>query len=168
MKQTIEIEVPDDKKAVWKDNKIVFEDIKPPLPKTWKEFCKQNNINKNKKEAFIDISGEIETIKKVNAQRIVDYDKNVLPSRQAAEQHLALMQLHQLRDCYRQGWTPDWENKSIMYTIKNCYKVITKIIEPMIVNERNRCAFLSFPTYEMAEEFLNNFRDLIEQAGDLI
>ena len=48
MKQTIEIEVPDGKKAVWKDNKIVFEDIKLQLPKTWEEFCKQNNINKQK------------------------------------------------------------------------------------------------------------------------
>ena len=35
MKQTITIEVPDGKKAVWKDNKVVFEDIKKPqLPKT--------------------------------------------------------------------------------------------------------------------------------------
>ena len=40
MKQTIEIEVPDGKKAVWKDNKIVFENITPSLPKTWNEFCK--------------------------------------------------------------------------------------------------------------------------------
>ena len=40
MKQTIEIEVPDDKKAVWKDGKMVFEDIKLQLPKTWEEFCK--------------------------------------------------------------------------------------------------------------------------------
>ena len=39
MKQTIEIEVPDGKKAVWKDNKVIFEDIKPRLPKTWEEFC---------------------------------------------------------------------------------------------------------------------------------
>ena len=44
MKQTIEIEVPEDKKAVWKDDKIVFEDIKPQLPKTWKEFCKIKNL----------------------------------------------------------------------------------------------------------------------------
>ena len=38
MKQMIEIEVPDGKKAVWKDNKVVFEDIKhdpPRFPKTW-------------------------------------------------------------------------------------------------------------------------------------
>ena len=28
--------------------------------------------------------------------------------------------------------------------------------------------FLSFPTSEMASEFLTNFRELIKQAGDLI
>lgn len=165
MKQTIEIEIPDGKKAVWKDNKIIFEDIKPPLPKTWDEFCEQNLIKKG--EYFLNSFSTSEPVT-CETIRHKDSDRNILPSEQAAEQHLALMQLHQLRDCYRQGWIPDWENKSIMYTIKNCYKVITKIIEPMIVNERNRCAFLSFPTYEMAEEFLDNFTDLIEQAGDLI
>ena len=163
MRQTIEIEVPDGKKAVWKDNKIVFEDIKPPLPKTWEEFCKQNNINKNKKEAFIDISGKIETIKKVNAQRIVDYDKNVLPSKQAAEQHLALMQLHQLRDCYRQGWTPDWnnsfQNKYVIYNLEGKFTT-----SPYYCHRH----FLAFQNEKRAEEFLYNFRDLIKQAGDLI
>ena len=164
MKQTIEIEVPDGKKAVQKGNKIVFEDIKPKLPKTWEEFCEQNNIKKG--ECYLDASSSIRELE--ISKRNKHTDKNILPNKQVAEQHLALMQLHQLRDCYRQGWTPDWENKSIMYTIKNCYTVITKIIEPVVVNERNRCAFLSFPTYEMAEKFLNNFKDLIEQAGDLI
>ena len=168
MKQTIEIEVPDGKKAIWKDNKIVFEDIKPPLPKTWEEFCKQNNINKNKGEAFIHTSGEIETIKKVNAQRIVDYDKNVLPSKQAAEQHLALMQLHQLRDCYRQGWIPNWENRSKKYGIERIYNLIDDKTELRICEYSNTSLFLTFPTCEIAEEFLNNFKDLIEQAGDLI
>lgn len=168
MKQTIEIEVPNGKKAVWKDNKIVFEDIKPQLPKTWEEFCKQNNINKNKEEAFIHTSGEIETIKKVNAQRIVDYDKNVLPSKQAAEQHLALMQLHQLRDCYRQGWIPNWGNGSKKYAIERVYNCLDDKTELKIYEYINISLFLIFPTLEMAREFLNNFRDLIEQAGDLI
>ena len=168
MKQTIEIEVPDGKKAIWKDNKIVFEDIKPPLPKTWEEFCKQNNINKNKEEAFIHTSGEIETIKKVNTQRIVDYDKNVLPSKQAAEQHLALMQLHQLRDCYRQGWIPDLEDKSIKYCIEGYYNSYTRSIKYQVVDLSCTSSFLSFPTNELAKEFLTNFWELIEQAGDLI
>ena len=165
MKQTIEIEVPDGKKAVWRDNKIVFEDIKPPLPKTWEEFCKQNNINKNKEEAFIHTSGEIETIKKVNTQRVVDYDKNVLPSRQAAEQHLAYMQLHQLRDCYRQGWVPVTFNG---YSINRCYNPSINLIKLEIVEYYYTSKFLTFQTKEIAEEFLTNFRDIIEQAGDLI
>ena len=42
MKQTIEIEVPEGKKAVWKEGKVVFEDLEPKLPKTWEEFCKNN------------------------------------------------------------------------------------------------------------------------------
>ena len=128
MKQTIEIEVPDGKKAVWKDNKVIFEDIKPQLPKTWEEFCEHNKVN-------------------INVPR----------------GHLALMQLHQLRDCYRQGWTPDWENNSSKYSI-----ITTKNVEFKIIEAVYRNAFLSFPTYEIAEEFLNNFKDLIEQAGDLI
>ena len=43
-KQTIEIEVPDGKKAVWKDGRVVFEDIEPQLPNTWEEFCKNYPI----------------------------------------------------------------------------------------------------------------------------
>ena len=100
MKQTIEIEVPDGKKAVWKDNKVVFEDIKPQLPKTWEEFCE--NYPCKKDECYIDLSCQIVRLV-YEIDRDKDSDKNILPSKQAAEAHLALMQLHQLRDCYRQG-----------------------------------------------------------------
>lgn len=127
MKQTIEIEVPDGKKAVWKDNKIIFEDIKPPLPKTWEEFCEHNKVN-------------------INVPR----------------GHLALMQLHQLRDCYRQGWIPNYTDASKKWYITNFRN---KLGVDAIINYG---AFLSFQTKDLAEEFLNNFKDLIEQAGDLI
>ena len=53
-KQTLEIEVPDGKKAVWKDGKVVFEDIKPQLPKTWEEFCEQNMVKRD--EYYLDAS----------------------------------------------------------------------------------------------------------------
>ena len=158
MKQTIEIEVPDGKKAVWKDNKVVFEDIKPQLPKTWEEFCYNNDRKPN--EAFIYNSSEIRLITERH-ERKSSCDQNILPSEQAAKQHLALMQLHQLRDCYRQGWVPVLGNNKLKFCINqnpdyniNAYYDTSK--------------FLSFSTYEIAEEFLNNFRDLIEQAGDLI
>lgn len=131
MKQTIEIEVPDGKQAIWKDNKVVFKDIKPKLPKTWEEFCK--------------------TYKSTY----------VLPSKYAAKQHLALMQLHQLRDCYRQGWIPDWDDEKFIITVN--YKEFYSVGKCIKTKE-----FLAFQSREIAEEFLTNFRDLIEQAGDLI
>ena len=157
MKQTIEIEVPEGKKAIWKDNKIVFEDINQ-LPKTWEEFCKQNKIKKY--ECLIDDYSCIGEI--LANKRYETIDKNVLPNKQAAEAHLALTQLHQLRDCYRQGWMPNLtipkSNFAIFY-MKGKYSVE----EFMYSSE-----FLSFQSKEIAELFLNNFRDLIEKAGDLI
>ena len=52
-----------------------------------------------------------------DSKRYSGTDKNVLPSKKAAEQHLALMQLHQLRDCYRNGWKP--KSSSSVYSIEN-------------------------------------------------
>ena len=158
MKQTIEIEVPDGKKAVWKDNKVVFEDIKPQFPKTWEEFCEQNAIKRN--ECYLDTSSCI--IDMWDGKRDISSDRNVLPNKQATEAHLALMQLHQLRDCYREGWEPDWNNDCNKYIIvKNRDKYV--VFGGNWTNE-----FLSFQDRERAEEFLTNFRELIEKAGDLI
>ena len=158
MKQTIEIDVPDGKIAIWKDNKVVFEDIKPQFPKTWEEFCEQNAIKRS--ECYLDTSSCI--VDMWDGKRDISSDRNVLPSKQATEAHLALMQLHQLRDCYREGWEPDWNNDCNKY-------IIVKNRDKYVVfggNWTNQ--FLSFQDRERAEEFLNNFRELIEQAGDLI
>ena len=158
MKQTIEIEVPDGKKAVWKDNKVIFEDIKPQFPKTWEEFCEQNMIKKS--EYYLNPSSCV--LELWDDKRDIFSDRNVLPTRQAAEAHLALMQLHQLRDCYREGWEPNWNNDCNKY-------IIVKNRDKYVVfggNWTNQ--FLSFQDRERAEEFLTNFRDLIEKAGDLI
>ena len=165
MKQTIEIEVPNGKKAVWKDNKVVFEDIKPQLPKTWEEFCYNNDRKPN--EAHINNSSNIQLITE-RREREIFWDRNILPSKQAAEAHLALMQLHQLRDCYRQGWIPNLENRSKKYGIERIYNLIDDKTELRICEYSNTSLFLTFPTLKLAEKFLNNFKDLIEQAGDLI
>ena len=159
MKQIIEIEVPDGMRAIWKGNKVIFEDIKPQLPKTWVEFCNQNKIRKG--GCSIDIYGNtLEHGEGVDRSYV--YDRNTLPNKQAAEAHLALMQLHQLRDCYRQGWEPDWNNDCNKY-------IIVKNRDKYVVFGGNWTSqFLSFQDRERAEEFLNNFRELIEKAGDLI
>ena len=164
MKQTIEIEVPDGKKAVWKDGKVVFEKIKPNpprFPKTWKEFCEFYPIPKG--SACIDRDSCL--LFRWDDRRCDLFDRNVLPSEKAAKQHLALMQLHQLRDCYRQEWKPNMSDCCNKYGIKWNFPLKKELI---VVWCNHDPRFLSFPTYEMASEFLTNFRELIKQAGDLI
>lgn len=172
MKQIIEIEVPDGKKAIWKDGTIVFEDIKPQLPKTWKEFCNMKSLNEF--ETYINDNSECIKIEDDSVTRRPCEDRNVLPSIKAAEAHLALMQLHQLRDCYRQGWTPNYTNPSVKFCIIRNFdysryfnsQLYTYVYE--VKTYTTIPHFLSFQSKEIAEEFLNNFKDLIEQAGDLI
>lgn len=160
MKQTIEIEVPDGKKAVWKDGKVVFEDIKPQLPKTWEEFCEQNKIKKN--EYYIDWLSEI-TETDEESTRDFNYDRNVLPNKQAAEAHLAYMMLHQLRDVWREGWVPDWNDME-----QNKYAIVNNSGDYTVVTYQYIVTFLAFQDEKRAYEFLTNFRNLIEEAGDLI
>ena len=129
------------------------------LPNTWEEFCEMHPLKC--KEYYIDIDSII--TRTTNRIRFPNVDKNMLPSLEAAKAHLAYMQLHQLRDCYRQGWVPDWSDSnqckwSIMFDTD------TFIVQTGIYYNR----FLSFQSKEIAEKFFNNFQELIKLAGDLI
>ena len=82
------------------ENKTSKLDIEPQLPNTWKEFCETSNISE--KEYFIsDYYGvsKVHRIRSYPVPRDPKRDGNILPSKNAAEQHLALIKLHQLRDC---------------------------------------------------------------------
>ena len=162
MKQKLEItvDVPDGKKAVWKDGKVVFEDIVSGLPRTWMEFCDGHPLTAD--ECYIgETCGIIYSDK--GAWRSFLTDANWLPSEQAAKQHLALMKLHQLRDCYRQGWVCDWDDgEQTKYVIQHCHDA------HQVSFSHDAPYFLAFQSEEIAEAFLCNFRDLIELAGDLI
>ena len=129
------------------------------LPKTWEEFCTNYPIQDG--EAIID--EHTSEIRRYNGLvvRYLTYDRNVCPSIKSAEAHLAMIQLEQLRNCWWNGWEPEWDNseKHVIKWEKDSLIVFTA---------RRVHAFLVFPTREMAEEFLECFRDLIEKAGDLI
>ena len=131
------------------------------LPNTWEDFCNMYPIEEDKKEWFIDADSTPRY--EYKGERYINECKNLLPSKQAAEQHLAYMQLHQLRDCYRQDWVPDWEdeyqNKWVIFYVYNKY-----IIEQYSFSSH----FLSFQSEEIARKFLNNFQELIKLAGDLV
>ena len=128
------------------------------LPKTWEEFCKNYKVQKD--EYFISSNSTIERV--LSNIRLPCKDSNLLPNKQAAEAHLALIKLHQLRDCYRQGWKPNLTIPESIFAIF-CTKGKYSVEEFIYSSE-----FLSFQSRKLAEEFLNNFRELILQAGDLI
>ena len=128
------------------------------LPNSWEEFCKMYPVKDD--EWYISASSNI--IRMSQGKRYTFYNCNILPSLQSAKAHLAYIQLHQLRDCYRQGWVPDWKDDIIKYCI------VLESNRCVIYKNITTCNFLSFQSMELAEKFLNNFKDLIETAGDLI
>lgn len=131
------------------------------LPKTWEEFCK--NYPRKKDEAYFDMGSQICIFSQDYEYRTEDTDKNILPSKQAAEAHLALMQLHQLRDAWREGWIPDWNSDiQVKYVIYNTEG------EFRIGRFSSTRRFLAFQDDKRADEFKDCFIDLIKQAGDLI
>lgn len=150
MKQTIEIEVPEGKKAVWKDGKVVLENIKPPLPKTWDEYCAKH--------------GDMGVIIKASLRTAyVALNKHVFSDYKQVLAHIAQIKLHLLRDEYRNRWKPDWSN---LDTYKYC--IVGEKTDHSIITCTGITEFLSFQSKELAKEFLNNFRELVEEAGDLI
>ena len=130
------------------------------LPNTWEEFCMKNKIKEG--ECHIDSMSNINRYSFVST-RVSSKDKNVCISVQEAEAFLALIQLRQLRKAYVKDWEPDWEND---YECKYCIDLIRN--EFKINKYWETSHVLTFPKYELAGQFLNNFKDLLEIAKPLL
>ena len=123
---------------------------KVELPKTWEEYIQQNFHREGYILTHLGSIAETE----ITGLR---GGENLCPSKKSAEAHLAMIQLEQLRDCWRQGNIP----QEIKYKIRKVRNIYT-----VVYGAEN--AFLSFCDQQTAEEFLECFRNLIEKAGDLI
>lgn len=104
-----------------------------PLPKSWEEYCKGDQVP------------------------VMIFGPGI------SNKYVALWKLELLRDCYRQGWKPDWTDA---HTNKYCIYYSNNELDIMALTYT--CEFLSFQSGEVAEEFLKNFKSLIKEAGDLI
>lgn len=71
--------------------------------------------------------------------------------------------LIQLRDCYNGYWEPDWKNE---YEKKYVIVICRGEAESFRFETSNKV--LAFKTEELRDQFLENFRDLIEIAKPLI
>ena len=122
---------------------FTLEELGEKLPSTFEEYlgrCIKWGI-KPKEDEFTDTNPQIEAVKK----------------------------LILLRDFYNNGWKPNWD-KIIedKFHIKKDYDRETKVISFDVGIAFRPSTLLTFNNSEYAHEFLTNFRDLIEQAGDLI
>lgn len=156
--------IPPDGYEVDKENStfecIKFKPVKKALPETWEEFCEVYSIQKE--ETYINNICMLNPVKnKRNRSPLTD--RNVLPSEEMAEAVLALCQLIQLRDCYNQGWKPDWNNGYV-------YKACIEFNRNTIICSRHQTLsrILSFESEELRDKFLENFKDLIEIARPLL
>ena len=119
------------------------------LPKTWDEYCAKHGEVGDKIKASLNTT-------------YMTINKYIFSDCKQAQAHIAMIKLHLLRDEYRQGWLPNYNIRQDKYTIvysNNWGLTVVIYLTPR---------FLSFQSREIAEEFLTNFRELIEQAGDLI
>lgn len=139
------------------DTYIVKEKKQNP-PRSWEEFCEKYPLTD--KEAFIDSYSNIKHPSYLSGERKALSGKNWCTSKEEGEAFLALMQLRQLR----KAWVGDYE-----ITDQPCYYCIipnkTKIT---VLDSHYILRSLSFPTKEMAEDFLSCFKDLCEKAKTLL
>ena len=138
----------------------IFKDKEAEFSKTWEEWCTKN---KRTNFVYINNSSEVKTNIAILNQSICPVsDKNLIISESRAKAFLALMQLINLRDEYRQGWEPDYVDDSVKYTIIR-YKTVIKC--DIFAHYSH---ILSFQSAEIRDNFLENFKDLIETAKELL
>ena len=153
----VKIQIPDQCELIKDGDTYIVKEKKQGPPRSWEEFCKRFPLKNS--EAYIDFDSTID-VTNCKCSRDVSTSKNWCTSIEEAEAFLALMQLRQLR----KAWVGDWEPSGDGY-----YAIVYDIRDELIVGSHEWLnKSLSFPTREMAEDFLDCFRDLCETAKILL
>ena len=87
------------------------------------------------------------------------------PPKESTDAIRALCKLLTCRNAWwnQLGWKPDWKNCS---TVKHCIQPFSEKIDKS--TNRTGSVVLAFPTIEIRDQFLETFRDLIEEAKELL
>lgn len=151
----VKIQIPDNCELVKDGDSYVVREKQNP-PRSWEEFCERYPIGKN--EVYFSSDGEIRlNITAIGQTRTTS---KWMINKQEAGAFLALMQLRQLR----KAWVGDW----VPYKSYSAIVTNEEFIVGVSTNVWNYKRVLSFPTKEMADDFLSCFRDLCETAKILL
>jgi hypothetical protein len=132
-------------------DRVVFKK-KESLPKTFNEI---GSISGFYLHTSLGVQEMIDT-------ESVEKNKDLFSTMELAEAALAIAQLSQLRDIYRQGWTPTKDDNGVVIfrDIAGDYHTSSSVWSTK---------FLSFPDKDsIAEKFLFNFLDLIRKASPIL
>lgn len=124
------------------DKEIVFKDIEPCRPTSWEEYCEINKRNLSYEFSPTTIEGCY----------------NLFYTKERGKQFVALGKILQLRDY----WVKDYEFEDAI-RIDVCKEgvIVTRKCD---IND----SALTFPTREMANEFIDCFEDLLYDAIPLV
>ena len=151
----VKIQIPDNCELIKDGDTYIVREKKQGPPKSWEEFRKRYPVTKNEyciKEPGYTLGAGTNFETRNCATWCT--------SEEEAKAFLALMQLRQLR----KAWVGDWEPSGYDY-----YAIVYELkYGPQIGFYEKLNKSLSFPTREMAGDFLNCFRDLCETAKPLL
>ena len=134
--------------------KIVFKKKKNTKPRSWEEYLE---LNTGFDGAGIDWNcGGVQTT------GLHHRGKAIVPTH-LAQPFIAMMQLMSLRQAWIGDWKPDWSSG---YSSNYCIIGAGDRFDVCILG---KCRYaLSFPTIEMAKDFMDCFKGLLEIAKPLI
>jgi hypothetical protein len=161
MTQQIKLQIPNGYEIDLENStaeEIALKPIKKQLPKTWEELGEIHGY-------WVEYDSKVFDNKGSRAYSCCVENRDIFVTEAQAKASIAMAQLSQLREVYRQGWKPKsykQENKELKYTIINNYGQI------IVGYTCGDFQFLSFQSQEIAEEFLTNFKDLIIEAAPLL
>lgn len=140
-------------------NKIIIKEKEKELPKTWKKCViiinNVDTVNANSEINSFDIS--------CLSEPIDEKDYKIVPEG-LGKPMLALCQLLVCRNAWwkQLGWKPNWENG---FEDKHFIGNYRGIIDTGMTTWSH---ILAFPTPEARNKFLETFRNLIEEAKELL
>lgn len=146
-------------------DKVILKEKKKELPKTWHGCLRTVNETE-----YINDCSDIDTQTSIDEMErggylFGDCDRNLLPVGLAAPM-LALCQLLVCRNAWwkQLGWKPDWTDRK---TMKHCIHS-DGFSTTDITRHSTFPRILAFPDAKTADDFRNTFKDLIEEAKELI
>ena len=139
--------------------KIIFKKKTNKYPKTWEEFCKEKPVSGI--EYFINHNSVV--LEYGDSEDRDEADKNLCKTKEEAEAFLTLIQLKRLWHEYVEGFESDYFGYSI-YLIDISGAPVGN---GWFIDETNECSIFSFPSIELAQKFLDNFKELFKKIEPL-